>query len=230
MLTLLLELLAPARCAACGQAAGPALGEVGRAFCAPCGAQAARLDARPVEDSYMPFAYAGPVKAAVRRAKYQRDDSAASALGALLGALAPKELRGFSRVAPVPVGARRLRERGFDQAAVMAHEVARALRVSVAPTLLRRAKETAPLSRMAHEARGAAIAGAFVGSPAAAGQAVILVDDVFTTGATAGEARAALRVAGAPRVFLLCVAFTPRLYPEARELPGPGGGVVSSGA
>jgi ComF family protein len=169
------------------------------------------LDASPRAGAFAPFAYCGAVRKAVHRVKYRRDDGAASALGDLLGRRAPLFLRQFDFFVNVPVGRARLASRGFDQAALLARSAARVLGRPYVPGMLVRHKETPPLATLDHSARELTVQDAFAASPSVQGKAVVLVDDVLTTGATAGAARAALERAGAALVFVLCLAHTPKL-------------------
>jgi ComF family protein len=200
---LLLDLIAPRSCVACGAAALPAP----CAFCSECMAQG-RLLLREVEGSWSLFAFAGPAQRAVHRAKYEKDDLAASAIGVMLGAHLPPVFKSFDCVVPVPVGGRRLRERGFDQAALIAKEVASALGKSFLPTGLLRHKETRALAKLDQEKRRDAIAGAFISTARVAQKRVILIDDVVTSGATSNEAKEALLHAGAKEVVVVCFAKT----------------------
>jgi predicted amidophosphoribosyltransferase len=110
----------------------------------------------------------------------------------------------------VPLGRRRRRSRGFDQAEVLARAVA--MRTGwPARRLLRRVRETSPQARRSGQARRTALQGAFVAC-ARPPPFVVLVDDVLTTGATAAECAEVLQAAGVRRVGLLTL---------ARALGGP---------
>jgi ComF family protein len=103
---------------------------------------------------------------------------------------------------PVPLHRSRLWQRGFNQAALVANELARATGHRSDPHLLRRVKRTPALRGMSLRQRRKVVAGAFQVDPSAEleGRTVVLIDDVLTTGSTANACARALRQAGASRV------------------------------
>ena len=108
-------------------------------------------------------------------------------------------------LAPVPLHRARLRQRGFDQAAWLARRVAARLRLRVAVGALARVRATRPQGDPLVTSRAGNVRGAFAVRRAGAvdGRDVLLVDDVFTTGATARACARLLRAAGAQSVSLL---------------------------
>ena len=111
--------------------------------------------------------------------------------------------QGFT-VAPVPLHFSEMKERGFDQAFLIARQVARALKLPLEGGLLRRVKATAPQATMTRTERARNIKGAFeVNRPELiAGKNILLVDDVFITGATVNEAAKVLKKNGAGKVYV----------------------------
>ena len=112
---------------------------------------------------------------------------------------------GIDAIVPVPLAGARERERGFNQAALLAERVALRLDVPVRTRWLARPRATRPQSDLPATERLTNVRGAFRAAPAV-GRHVLLVDDVLTTGATLAECARALRAAGADRIGALTVA------------------------
>ena len=112
---------------------------------------------------------------------------------------------------PVPLGPRRLAERGYNQALEIARPLARQLGIPLAPRLLLRVRETAPQSLVSAAARQHNLAEAFAVSDAALvrGRHIGMVDDVMTSGSTLEEIAATLQRYGASRISNLVFARTP---------------------
>jgi ComF family protein len=113
-------------------------------------------------------------------------------------------------IVPVPLHRWRIWRRGFNQAALLAREIARAQGAVLALDLLERRKPTQPLGGLGRKARARALVGAIgVNAKRAALLAdarVVLVDDVFTSGATGSACVSALKRAGARQVTVACFA------------------------
>ncbi len=109
---------------------------------------------------------------------------------------------------PVPLHPRRIWRRGYNQSALIATALGRELGLSVALDLLARRRATPVLRGLGPRDRAKAVRGAFAVSDARrdalAGRTVLLVDDVYTTGATVNACARALRRAGAARVIACC--------------------------
>lgn len=109
---------------------------------------------------------------------------------------------------PIPLGRRRQRSRGYNQSEHIAHALAKACGLELRARMLSRIRETRTQTALTPEARRANVAGAFAATDAH-GLACVLVDDVFTTGATLVAAAAALSAAGASRVEAVTFARAP---------------------
>lgn len=200
----------PDRCAVCAEGRAPLPG----APCAPC-----RISTTPLSGAFAALAYTGETETWVQRFKYPAPGLLGldPAPGAVLAAALARGLAAArpgpwaaDAVAPVPLHPRRLRERGFNPAAILARRAARCLGVAFEPRLLDRVRDTPSQTGLDRRARRRNVAGAFAPRPGRAIPArVWLVDDVVTTGATLGAAAEALRRAGAREVVGVCVARTP---------------------
>ena len=111
-------------------------------------------------------------------------------------------------VAPVPLHRWRIWKRGYNQSALIATALARGAGLESRLDLIRRVKRTPPLRGMGPRERRDTVRGAFridpKQKPLLKGKAVLLVDDVYTSGATANACAAVLRRAGAARIEVLC--------------------------
>lgn len=111
-------------------------------------------------------------------------------------------------VAPVPLHRGRLWSRGYNQSALIARALTKAMPATLAVDLLQRRKATPLLRGLGRKARARAVAGAFALDPhwraRVKGARVLLIDDVFTTGATASGCATVLRRAGAREIQVLC--------------------------
>lgn len=161
--------------------------------------------------------YGYPWSMLLAQFKFQQDPGAAHALAQLLirapGVAAA--LASATLIVPIPLSRERLRERGFNQAALLAQVLARlAPAPDCATGLLLRAHHTPPQSGLLRSQRLGNLHGAFQVPPARVaqitGQRVVLIDDIMTTGATLDAAAQALRAAGAIHICAMVVARTVR--------------------
>src|ERR1700675_3548805 len=154
--------------------------------------------------------YADLVREAIHAFKFGGRRGLANPLGDLLAGLGLPALPGAApdALVPVPLHPRRARERGYDQALLLARRLERAWGVPVVADALLRAVPTRPQTDLDAAARRRNVRDAFaVRRPELiAGRPVVLVDDVLTTGATAGECARSLYRAGAAAVGVLTVA------------------------
>jgi ComF family protein len=159
------------------------------------------------------FPYTGTLKVAISLLKYQGKVVLDSALCDLVSLeMSAKVLPACDGVLPVPLHPLRLREREFNQAALLATMVSRILAVPRLCGALRRDRETLPQTALSRTSRQNNLRGAFsVARPdVVKGKTLLLVDDVMTTGATVHECAKVLRKAGAGDVFVLTLARTCR--------------------
>ena len=129
--------------------------------------------------------------------------------GLLIGRAAPVlAAEAWDFIVPVPLFPVRKREREFNQAGRLAARLGRAVRIPVNAGLLRRVKPTMTQTRLTREERAANVqqAFAFCGREKLAGEKIVLLDDVMTTGATTNACARALRRAGAGEICVWTVA------------------------
>jgi ComF family protein len=222
--------LSPPACACCGaRVSGTSV------FCAPCaqtvvrapspdlpgGAAMSTPDAEPAVVAFALFT--GAVADVIRRFKYGDRPDLARPLGHLLRRAARGAGVRADVVIPVPLHPRRLAERGYNQAALLAGQVAAELAAPLEARALRRLRNTAQQARLARALRLENVAGAFrVRDPASVrGRAVVLIDDVATTGATLAACRDALLGAGAASVIFMVVACAESASAGAARSPPP---------
>ncbi|HYK94575.1 MAG TPA: ComF family protein [Candidatus Dormibacteraeota bacterium] len=208
-----LDLALPATCAGCGREGSPLCTE-----CLP--ALDARLEAQPGVPVGLPadlpapllqLEWCAPFTGVTRRAlhalKYDGERRLARPLGAAVARRWARAGVAGDVLVPVPASPDRVRDRGYDQAALIAGEVGRRLGLPVGHALQRTRATTAQFD-LDRAARATNLGGAFAIGDAAGvvGRWVVLLDDVVTTGATLAACAIALLEGGATAVSAVAVA------------------------
>ena len=214
----LMALVAMNYCPRCGTSLGPGIpqSEKGCSFCPnPLGrfARVVRLGS-----------YADPLKAMLRELKYRREEWMVRRLGEMLSAAVGARCAGeaFDLVMAVPMHWRRRLWRGCDHSRLLAAALAKELGLPLGHELVR-IRHTPQQAHLPRSRRLESIRGAFAAraSKTLAGASVLLVDDITTTGATAGEAARALLEGGANRVTLAVAAKAEPRKAYSEVFPNP---------
>jgi ComF family protein len=229
------DLLVPPKCLCCGGFMGEsALAEDDR-VCAECRAGFASLPeahcrqcAQPFESDFAghlcgaclakppPFdavwaagLYDGPLKTAIHRFKYERYTALARPLADFMDRVAARRsVPEWDLLLPVPLHPKRLKQRGFNQALLLARACFGRRDRPIRYDVLIRSRFTSPQVELAGEARRKNVRGAFrvVQPEVVAGGRIAVIDDVYTTGATAADCARALKKAGAALVVVVAAA------------------------
>ncbi len=194
-----LDFLGGSACAQCGEPIELAYHEEAR-----CGACLA--DPPPFDRARAAVAYGPIARALALKLKYGRRPGIALTMARPMRRVGAAMLDG-ALIVPVPLHRWRIWSRGYNQAALIARALARESG-DLALDLVERPKRTPPLRGLGRLARERTVAGAFRLNPAwkdkVKGRRVVLIDDVYTTGATAKGCARILKRAGAKEVNLLC--------------------------
>ena len=202
----LIDLLFPPRCAFCGR-----VGVHG--ICKRCDQSLPWLtNSLRVGAGFgscaAPLPYEGAVREALLRFKFRGGQDAAEGLGLLTARCAAEHFAGdFELVTWVPVSEQRKKQRGYDQAYLIAREAARLWDAEPLP-LLKKIRDNPAQSGLSAEQRKANVLGVYEARNRErfAGKRVLIIDDIITTGATLSECARVLRDAGAERVLCVCAA------------------------
>lgn len=183
-------------CPGCGRPLPHATGT----YCGSCQKKPLPFDACRV-----PFIYAPPIDYLVQAFKFHRRLEA----GRLLAQLLTRQFEGVAPpecLVPVPLHPSRLRERGFNQAVELARPLARQMGVPLETDRCRRIKRTDTQSQLSRDERRRNLKNAFRVDWPAPPRRVAIVDDVLSTGTTAGELARELKSAGVEEVEVWVVA------------------------
>ena len=216
------EFLLPQRCLVCGRF-GAALhqrclarlpaAEQPRCPCcwrpgpaARCRCAAGGLDVPAFDGLRTPYEFNGEARRAILEAKFRGVTSLLPSLAHAAAVVVPEEWA-IEVVVPIPLARGRLRSRGYNQAEILARELARQLGVPVHPQLLKRVRETPPQAGLGAAERATNLRDAFAAAPLdSPPHAVLLVDDVTTTGATFDAATRVLRASGVRQIYAVAIA------------------------
>ena len=213
-----LDLLFPPKCTFCHELLAES--ELEDRICAQCLAelqpQQIQLSGEFLDGGYSLFSYEGKVRQSIHRFKFNGRKEYAPVYARLLSTEVRQAewIEKIDVVTYVPTNCRNVRKRGYNHAALLAKYVAFNLRLDMIP-MLEKTRETQGMYGLKPHERRANIMGAIkisCNTEQIAGKNVLLVDDIFTTGATAGECAGVLRMAGAAKVFVLTVAKTEKSY------------------
>ena len=206
----LMELLFPPKCVLCRKLLKS--GEMD--LCGDCRADAPEYPGKKINIRFLDsFAavwyYEGNVRGSILRYKFYNARSYALSYGRILGMKLLREYpEGFDVLTWVPVSRLRKLRRGYDQVELLARAVGRELELSPIPTL-QKIRNNRPQSRLKDPAaRKANVLGAYrmLDGADVKGKRVLLLDDILTTGATAGECARVLLTAGASEVHCAVLA------------------------
>jgi competence protein ComFC len=152
-------------------------------------------------------AFEGPVRKALHQLKYRKNIALGERLAEPLCALFEAQGWSIGIVVPVPLGIARLKERGYNQAALIAHPFTLASGLQYAPKALLRTRETHSQVGLSIAERKVNVNGAFKARREIVSEKnVLLIDDVATSSATLDACAAALCVDGADQVYCLTLA------------------------
>ncbi|MBI2918279.1 MAG: ComF family protein [Chloroflexi bacterium] len=192
--------LLPPYCHACGVPLPT------RGICPRCGEEPLAL-----HGLRSPYLMDGAIRQAIHRLKYNNLKALAPELSALLADYLDTTPLPAQALVPVPLHPKRERERGYNQAALLARELGKRTGLPVVSGCLQRLRDSPPQARASSAAdRRQRVAGAFVcTNDSLRGVQVLLIDDVSTTGATLDACARTLRAAGAASVWGLTLAREP---------------------
>lgn len=205
----LLDLLYPPKCLLCNRV----LAADQLDLCPQC-----RVDQPlcPISKNKLPFVdswlalwyYEENAKESLRRYKFAGKRCYAPGYGRLLAMKIQQEIQDYDLLTWIPVSARRRRKRGYDQVELLAKAIGSELDCRIVPCL-RKIRDNPPQSGISGQAqRRANVLGVYkaVNREQFAGKRILLLDDIVTTGSTAGECAKVLLTAGASEVHLAAVA------------------------
>ena len=216
-----LDLVFPAGCASCGregsylcEACTHTIPRLEQPYCTLCAGPTSShtcswcTSSPPAYDGVRaPYRFVGAVRELVHNLKYRNIRASAPELGRLMASYIHSSRIPATVLLPVPLHRRRERARGYNQSRLLAMEVGALTGLPMDNTVLRRTRDTAPqVSLAGYAERRRNIEGAFECDRDVAGEQVLLIDDVVTTGSTMSACAEPLIAAGASSVWGLALA------------------------
>lgn len=216
--SLAIDLLFPPRCAGCGQ--------LDTVWCDKCQraieemSLSENLQPRsPLHDISATAWHIGKIREAVQALKYQNVPYLAQPLGKKLALCLMEREWTIDMIVPVPLHTKRLQERGYNQAQLLAEQVAKITGIVCEPNALHRIKETKSQVTISGAERLENIKDAFVAnSHIVNGRSILIVDDVYTTGSTMSACGEALVAVGAASVYGLTVTAAGHSFTHKKEI------------
>lgn len=225
----MIDMLFPGRCPVCDEIVmpkgklicrecRPKLRYVSEPYCKKCGKPLALAEQeycgdcsrrRHVYDAGLAlFCYQGEARKSVERFKFKNKREYAEFYAEEMVKRLGRQIAGWEAevLVPVPVHRSRLRERGYNQAAVLAAKLSKRTGIPMDGHLLIKKKRTLPQKTLEEKERIKNVRDAFqTGKNVVQYKKIIIVDDIYTTGSTADECAKVLKRCGAEKVYVLCL-------------------------
>ena len=216
-----IDLVFPIHCSGCGREGGiiceecaGSLPRLNPPYCRKCAApgidgmcQWCLQYPRDFESLRAPYLFEGPVRESIHALKYRGVRAAAGTLAGLMSSYLERNPVNADVLVPAPLHPHRLRNRGYNQSALLARDIGKRLDLTVREDLLKRVINASPqVEAQRRDERRSNVAGNFACASDATGLTVLLIDDVATTGSTLSECATVLKEAGASRVYALTLA------------------------
>lgn len=218
----LLDFLFPKKCLICGS--------LGRYFCLSCLEKLSYTKNQICPGCYNPsfsgkthpfcqektaldglafgFSYQGLIKTAIKKIKYREIFSLTEELVELAIKRIQSSMFSHYLIIPIPLHIKRFSTRGFNQSELIGEIISKNWNLSIEKKVLQRIKNTQSQVKLKKKERAENIKGAFsvINKEEIAGQKILLIDDVFTSGATLNEAAKILKKEGVVKVWALTIA------------------------
>lgn len=223
----ILDYLYPPRCPVCDRICGKGICDPCRQklvyikedFCLKCGKplsdsrQEYCADCRKRKHAYLQgralFSYQGVIRKSLYRLKYANKREYAHYYGEEMAKHLGKWIlqKKITKIVPIPLHPARKRQRGYNQAALLARSIGLSMDIPVDEHLLYRVKKTVPQKELTGQERKVNLNGAFaVRRSIRPGERILLVDDIYTTGSTVDAAAECLMRAGSSRIYVITTA------------------------